>query len=491
MFAAVTSVALVGVDPVPIRVEVHVGGSKPLFGLVGLPDTAVREAKERVRAALSSAGYPFPNRRITVNLAPADIPKAGSAYDLPIALGVLAASRVVPPGVGEVVALGELALDGVVRPARGALGAASVAAAAGRPCLVHPGSVGEAALVGGAEVRGVRSLGHAVAVALGEDDGDDADAALGEAVAPVRVPDLGVVRGQRVARRALEVAAAGGHHLLLEGPPGAGKTLLARCLPGILPVPSREEGLEVARAWAAAGRRPVPGRPPFRSPHHTASTAAMIGGGSGVPVPGELTLAHRGVLFLDELGEFPPHLLDALRQPIEEGVVHVARKGISVRFPCSVQIVAASNPCPCGYAGDRVRSCRCTPGAVARYRRRLSGPLADRLDMRVVVPRLDPGDLLGPAGEASAPVAARVSAARERQEGRGRLNRDMGRAELDALAWDTAAVEHLLDAVARLGLSARGFDRVRRVALTLADLAGIAAPGERQVAEAVALRGPG
>lgn len=487
MFAAVTSVALVGVDPVPIRVEVHVGGSKPVFNLVGLPDTAIREAKERVRAAAASAGYPFPNRRITVNLAPADIPKAGSAYDLPIALGVLAASRAVPPGAADVVALGELALDGMVRPARGALGAATVAARAAAVCLVHPGSVAEGTLVEDADVRGVRSLGHAVAVALGEDAGERPDREPQDEYDPGI--DLATVRGQAAARRALEVAAAGGHHLLLEGPPGAGKTLLARCLPGVLPPLGRGAMLEVARAWAAAGRQPVPGRPPFRSPHHTATVAALVGGGSGVPVPGEVSLAHRGVLFLDELGEFPAHLLDALRQPIEEGVVHVARKGISVRFPSSVQVVAATNPCPCGYAGDRVRSCGCTPRAVARYRRRLSGPLLDRFDMRVGVPRLQPDDLLGPKGEPTAAVAERVAAARSRQADRGRLNRDLTRDALDAVEWDAAARRLLRDAVSRLGLTARGFDRVRRVAMTLADLERVATPGLAHVAEAIAFRG--
>lgn len=490
MFAAVSSVALVGIDPVLVEVEVHVSGGKPRLQVVGLPDTAVREAKDRVRAAVASSGYRFPNRPVTVSLAPAEIPKVGSAYDLPIALGVLAASGVVPHGVCDVVALGELALDGAVRPARGGLGAATVAARTGRPCLLPPDSLVEAALVTGADVRGVHSLPHAVAVALGEAPAEPARHP--GAVAGRGVVDMKVVRGQSVARRALEVAAAGAHHLLLEGPPGAGKTLLARCLPGILPPLGRAEALEVARAWAAAGRPlAAPSHPPFRSPHHTSTVAALVGGGSGSPVPGELTLAHRGILFLDELGEFPAHLLDALRQPIEEGEVHVARKGVAVRFPCAVQVVAATNPCPCGYVGDRKEACRCGPRAVDRYRRRLSGPLMDRFDMRVVVPRLDPDELMGRPGESSASVAARVAAARERQAARGSINRELGREALDAEPWASGTSRLLRAAIERLGLTGRGFDRVRRVARTLADLDGDDVIGADHVAEAITFRGRG
>jgi magnesium chelatase family protein len=490
MFAAVSSVALVGIDPVPVRVEVHVSGGKPRLHVVGLPDTAVREAKDRVRAAVASSGFEFPNRAVTVNLAPADIPKAGSAYDLPIALGVLAAAGAVPPGVGDVVALGELALDGVVRAARGGLGAAVVAARAGRPCLVPPASVPEARMVAGSDVRGVRSLPHAVAVALGEADGEGAVGA--PRAAEDSVFDLAMVRGQGVARRALELAAAGAHHVLFQGAPGAGKTLLARSLPGILPALGPEEWLEVARAWAAAGRQcPSTARPPFRSPHHTATVAALVGGGSGSPVPGELTLAHRGVLFLDELGEFPPHLLDALRQPIEDGVVYISRKGVSVRFPCAVQVVAATNPCPCGHLGDRTEPCRCGRRALDRYRRRLSGPLLDRFDMRVAVARLASDELLGSPGEASGPVADRVAAARARQAERGSLNRDLDRDALDVGPWAPGAIRLLRTAIDRLGLTGRGYDKVRRVARTVADLAGDEVAGPDHVSEALTFRGPG
>jgi magnesium chelatase family protein len=475
MFAATTSVALVGGDARRVEVEVHVGRQKDLFKLSGLPDTAVREAKDRVRAAVVSSGVDFPNRAVTVNLAPADLPKGGTDYDLPIALAVLAASREIPTARGAIV-VGELALDGSVRPGAATLGAGVLSSRTGLPCVVATDAAPEVAAVPGAIAHGVASLAEAVeAFRTGFRGRRPARASPGNGLG--HAGDMADIRGQALARRALEVAAAGGHHLLLHGPPGGGKTMLARRLPGILPPLTDSEAVEVALVYAAAGlRRGVILDRPFRSPHHTASRAALVGGGSPIPAPGEASLAHRGVLFLDELAEFPRAHLDTLRQPLEDGVVTVARRGATVEFPSAFHLVAATNPCPCGFHADHRKSCECRPALLTRYRLRVSGPLLDRLDLVVRVGRLEVEDLGGPGPEPSDLVRARVAAAVEFRAHR-----------LDEATDDA---DRMIRGALGAGLiTARGAARVRRVARTIADLAQVELADEEHVAEALALRG--
>ncbi len=494
--ATLHSRALVGLQALPVSVEVHLAAGLPSFTLVGLADTEVKEARERVRAALTSAGLRFPHdRRITVNLAPADLPKEGARFDLPIALGLLAASGQIDPAALDAWEwAGELSLSGSLRGVRGALAQALAARGGPRGLVLPPGSAAEAALVPDLAVREARHLLDVVA-ALQLDGAIPLPTPSHEAAAALPSgPDLADVRGQAGAKRALEIAAAGMHNLLFEGPPGTGKSMLAARLPGLLPPLGADDALE-----AAAVRSLQPGfdprtwaQRPYRSPHHSASSVALVGGGSP-PRPGEISMAHQGVLFLDELPEFPRAALEALREPLETGRVQIARAARSSEFPARFQLIAAMNPCPCGHLGNPLRACRCGPEAVSRYRARLSGPLLDRIDLAVAVPVLPPAELdAAPTGERSAAVAERVAQARARAQARqGRANALLEAAELDAHApLEPAARALLQQAATKLAWSGRAYHRVLRVARTIADLAGRDALDTAAVAEAIQLRRP-
>lgn len=528
-FARTCSVALIGVEGVVVEVQADLEPGVAAFALVGLPDKSLTESRDRVRAAIVNSGETWPQKKLTVGLSPASVPKGGSGFDLAVACAILAANdRIAPGSIADLMMIGELGLDGRVRPVRGVLPAVLAAADAGyRHVVVPERTTAEASLVPGVSVLGIRTLRQLVAVLndelAPEEDADPAGedgrpdpmlagltvpgggvgtgfaGSFAGASATGRGPDLADVAGQRTARTALEVAAAGGHHLYLKGPPGAGKTMLAERLPGILPPLTRQEALEVTAVHSVAGilppGRPMVDAPPYCAPHHSATMPSLVGGGSGLPRPGAVSLAHRGVLFLDEAPEFSVRALEALRQPLESGHIVVARSAGVMRLPARFMLVLAANPCPCGRFSMLGEGCDCSPTAVRRYQARLSGPLLDRVDLRVEVASVSRSDFLGQGpGESTATVAARVLAARERAAARyrdtpWRLNSEIPGHEMRT-RWQVApgALHPAERDMERGLLTARGLDRVLRVAWSLADLAGHDRPDADDVFRALHLR---